>query len=74
MRDLRKYAKQTNIRLFIGFFIILFLIGDGLIALIYSKEAAIMGLLCLIVGLIPLIVIFAFFLLLDWIVARAKEY
>lgn len=56
-RDLRRYARQTNIRLFIGFLFILFIIGDGLIWAIYGRGAALMGLLCLLAGLLPLALI-----------------
>ncbi|MCD6400653.1 MAG: hypothetical protein J7L73_01875 [Anaerolineales bacterium] len=73
MRDLRRYARQTNVRLFVGFILILFVIGDGLIYWLYSREAAILGLLCLVMGLIPLILIFIFLALLEWIVKRARD-
>ncbi len=52
-RDLRKYSKQTNFRLLVGFFVLL-LIGDGLIYFIYGKGAAIFGMFCLLIGLAPL--------------------
>lgn len=57
IRDLRRYARDTNIRLFIGFVLILFVVGDGLIWLIYGREAAIFGLLCILAGLFPLALI-----------------
>ncbi len=56
-RDLRRYARQTNVRLFLGFFLLLFLVGDGLIYIIYGKSAALMGVLCLLGGLAPLALI-----------------
>jgi hypothetical protein len=56
-RDLRRYARDTNIRLFVGFLLILFVVGDGLIGVIYGREAAIFGLLCLLAGLFPLLLI-----------------
>ena len=56
-RDLRRYARETNIRLFVGFLLILFLIGDGLIWVIYGREAAILGVICLLAGLAPLLLI-----------------
>jgi magnesium-transporting ATPase (P-type) len=64
-RDLRKYARQTNVRLSIGFAIIIFLIGDGLIYYFYGREAAIMGALCILVGLVPLLLVFLIFLAMD---------
>lgn len=70
-RDLRKYAKNTNVRLAVGAFALLFIIGLGLIYLLYGKVAAGMGLLCLLAGLIPVVLILLIFILLDWIMKRA---
>ena len=72
-RDLRKYARQTNIRLIIGAVLVLFIVGDGLIYIIYGPGAALTGLLCLAGGLAPIALIFLFFLLLDWVVKRANR-
>jgi glucose-6-phosphate-specific signal transduction histidine kinase len=72
-RDLRKYAQQTNIRLIAGALLVLFVIGDGLIYVIYGAGAAITGLLCLAGGLLPIVLIFLFFILLDWVVKRANR-
>lgn len=68
MRDLRRYAHQTNVRVIFGGILILFIIGDGLIYLFYGKGAAILGFMCLIVGLSPLLLIGMFFVLMDWVV------
>jgi O-antigen/teichoic acid export membrane protein len=67
-RDLRKYARQTNVRLSLGFAIIIFLVGDGLIYYFYGQEAAIMGALCILLGLVPLLLIFLAFLALDLVI------
>jgi hypothetical protein len=67
-RDLRKYARQTNVRLSIGFAIIIFLIGDGLIYYFYGQGAAIMGALCILLGLVPLILVFLIFLAMDLVI------
>lgn len=72
-RDLRKYAQQTNVRLIVGALLVLFLIGDGLIYLFYGLGAALTGLLCLAGGLLPIFLIYLFFLLLDWVVKRANR-
>jgi hypothetical protein len=56
-RDLRKYARQTNIRLLAGFLLLLFVVGDGLIYAFYGKESAILGVLCLVAGTTPLVLI-----------------
>jgi hypothetical protein len=67
-RDLRKYARQTNVRLSICFAIIIFLIGDGLIYYFYGQGAAIMGALCILLGLVPLILVFLIFLAMDLVI------
>ncbi len=72
-RDLRKYARQTNIRLIIGGLLVLFIVGDGLIYLFYGPGAALTGLLCLLGGLVPIILIIFFLLLIDWVVKRANR-
>jgi len=72
MGDLREYAKQTGVRLALGAFILLFIVGDGLIWLIYGKEAAGMGLTCLLAALFPVILILAVFLAIEWILKSAR--
>lgn len=57
MRDLRKYASQTNTRLLAGFLFILVFVGLGLVYLFYGQAAAFMGLLCVAGGLSPLLLI-----------------
>jgi mannose/fructose/N-acetylgalactosamine-specific phosphotransferase system component IIC len=70
--DSRKHFTQTNRRLVVGFLIILFLIGDGLIYLLYGAYPALMGLLCLGAGLIPLLGIGLIFRLLER-VSRSRD-
>ena len=72
-RDLRKYARQTNVQLAVGAILLLFLVGDGLIYLIYGKAAAMMGLTCLLIGLAPILLIVLLMLLLNWIVKLANR-
>jgi hypothetical protein len=72
-RDLRKYARQTNVRLIVGGFILVFVVGIGLIYLFYGQEAALTGLLCLVVGLIPLLLIWLMFFVLEIITKRVKR-
>ena len=72
MRDLRRYARTTNIRLGVGFFLLLLLVGDGLIFLIYGRNAAVSGLLCIFAGLAPLVLIGLGLFLLDIVVKRAN--
>lgn len=71
-RDLRDYAKNTNIRLGVGAFVLLFVIGTGLIYLIYGPGAAAFGLLCFLDGLVPIALIFLALYGIDWIVKNAR--
>jgi len=70
--DMRRYARQTNIRLWIGFFLLLFLVGDGLIYLIYGKGPAIVGLMCLGALLIPILLVWLILLGLEWVAKRGE--
>ena len=72
MRDLRQYSKQTNIRLALGAFILLFIVGVGLIWLIYGGNAAGMAFTCLLAALFPVILILAIFLGIEWILRHAR--
>jgi hypothetical protein len=72
-RDLRKYMRDTNVRLIVGALLLLFIIGDGLIWLIYGAGAAVMGLLCILAALVPVALILLLLGLSDWIVKRANR-
>jgi hypothetical protein len=56
-RDLRAYARQTNIRLILGALLLLFIIGLGLIWWRFGSNAALLGLICLMGGMSPLLLI-----------------
>lgn len=73
MRDLRRYARQTTTRLIFGALLLLFVVGDGLIYLIYGPAAALTGLLCILGGLLPVGLVILALALLDWIVRRADS-
>lgn len=72
-RDLRKYAKQTNFQLIIGTILILFVVGLGLIYLFYGPAAAVFGLVCLVAGLSPLVLITIILWGIDRFVKRVNE-
>ena len=72
MKDLREYAKQTNIRLGVGAFLLLFIVGLGLVWVIYGERAAGMGFVCLLAALFPVILILGIFLAIEWILKRAR--
>jgi len=71
-RDLRRYARQTNTRLIVGGVLLLFVVGDGLIYLIYGPEAALLGMICLMAGLSPLLLIWLALTVVEWISRRAR--
>jgi hypothetical protein len=73
IRDLRKFSKQTSARLVVGFMLLLFIVGDGLIYVIYGPGSALTGLLCLAGMMVPVVLIVAFLELIDWIVKRANR-
>jgi hypothetical protein len=73
-RDLRKYARKTNVRLLAGFGLVLLLVGVGLIYLIYGSGPALMGLLCILAGLLPVILIIFAFGIMEAIVERGREH
>jgi len=66
-KDLRQYMRQTNTRLILGGIVLLFLVGDGLIYLFYGQYAAVMGLLCIGAGLVPILLIILYLALMEWI-------
>ena len=69
-RDLRRYARQTNIRLLIGGVVILFLVGDGLVYIIYGQSAAILGFICILFGLSPILFVGLILFTIEWLVNR----
>lgn len=71
--DLRKYARQTNVRLVIGALILIVIVGDGLIYLVYGQAAALSGLFCLSIGLFPVLLILVIFWVMDLIVKRDRD-
>jgi len=72
-RDLRKYSRQTTTRLIIGGMLLLFIVGDGLIFIIYGREAGLMGMICLIAGVLPLGLIWLFLWGIGLIVRAADK-
>jgi len=70
-KDLRRYARQTNIRLALGGVLLLFLVGDGLIYFFYGQSAAVLGMVCILLGLAPLVLIGLALWFIEWIARRA---
>ena len=71
-KDLRKYSRETGVRLALGAFILLFVVGVGLIWVIYGEGAAGMGFVCLTAALFPIILILAIFVAIEWVLKRAR--
>lgn len=71
--DLRRYARQTNLRLLIGFIFLLFTLGEGLIWYFYGSGAALLGLLCLLAGLVPLILIYGILWVMERLVQSQRD-
>jgi hypothetical protein len=72
-RDLRKYARSTQRRLVAGVLIIIFLLGDGMIYLIYGARAGRMALICTGLGLIPVVLIGGLLWLFSWFARRVSR-
>jgi uncharacterized SAM-binding protein YcdF (DUF218 family) len=71
-RDLRHYARQTNVQLTVGFILLLLIVGDGLIYFFYGREAALLGLLCILSGLVPLALVWLVLIGMEWLVKRSN--
>jgi TM2 domain-containing membrane protein YozV len=73
MRDLRRYARQTNARLLAGLFALVFIVGLGLIYIFYGPGGAVTGLVCLLAALAPVLLIGLALWVMDRVVRRANE-
>jgi uncharacterized membrane protein YuzA (DUF378 family) len=73
MRDLRQYARQTHTRLIVGGVLITFLVGLGLIYAIYGTGGMLTGLVCMLAGLSPVVLIWLALWLMDAAVKKANE-
>jgi hypothetical protein len=71
--DLREYARQTTFRLIAGGIFLLVVVGIGLIYLIFGPSAALGGLLCIGVGLFPILLIILVLALIDAVVKRVDR-
>lgn len=69
-KDLREYTRSTQTRLIAGFLLLVFIVGDGLIFILYGKGAGLAGLICLMGALLPIGLIVFFLWLADRIVEK----
>ncbi len=66
-RDLRLYARSTQLRLVLGGLGIVIVVGGGLVWWLYGPQAAAMALLCVGVALAPAVLILVALLALQWV-------
>lgn len=72
-RDLRAYAQSTQVRLAVGAILLLFLVGDGLVWIMYGSQAAGLALLCTGIGLSPLVLIVLFLWIMERFVGNMRD-
>jgi hypothetical protein len=73
MRDLRAYSKQTLIGYVFGGIVVIILVAETLIYFYYGKNAAVLGLLCILLGLTPIGLVWIFLWLLELFLKRYSE-
>lgn len=71
-RDLRDYAKRTEVQLGLGAIGLFLIVGMGLIWLIYGGNAAALGMMCMGAGLVTVVLIYLVFLGIEWILKSAR--
>jgi uncharacterized membrane protein len=71
-RDLRDYARKTEVRLGLGAIALFLVVGMGLIWLIYGAGAASLGMLCMGAGLATVALIYLVFLGIELILKNAR--
>jgi len=72
MRDLRKYARQTNMLLIIGLFVLLIVVGLGLVFFFWGAGAAAAGLICVGVAMLPVLAVLGVIWILDRLARKAR--
>jgi len=71
-RDLRKYTSSTQTRLVLGFLLLVFLVGDGLIFIFYGRGAGLAGLICLLGVLLPVLLVVLFLRIAERLVKKER--
>lgn len=69
-RDLRAYGRATHRRLILGGLVLVFAVGDGLVWLLYGKQAGKMALTCTGLGLGPVVLIALVLEAIGWFVRK----
>ena len=73
MRDLREYARKTNLRLVAGTMALVLTVGLGLIAVFYGPGGALTGLVCVLAMAAPVSLIVLFLWGLEQLVRRGRR-
>ena len=64
--DPRRFAQSTEARLVVAFFVLLYVVGGGLIWLFYGPQAALLGAFCMTGGLLLFAVLYG----IVWLLGR----
>jgi hypothetical protein len=64
--DARRFARSTEGRLVVAFFLLLYLVGGGLIWGFYGRAAALLGVACITGGLCFFLLLYAIMLLIGY--------
>lgn len=65
--DARRFARSTEARLVVAFFVLLYLVGGGLIWLFYGPAAALLGLACMTGGLCFFLFLYTIMILIGYL-------
>ena len=72
-RDLREHSRITQRRLIVGFIGLTFLIGDGLVWIMYGAEAGRMALICTALALAPALLVALLLFISGWVVRKYRD-
>jgi hypothetical protein len=61
-----RFARSTEGQLVIGFFVLLYVVGGGLIWYFYGRAGALLGWLCMTGGLLFFLLLYAIVSLIGW--------
>jgi hypothetical protein len=71
---MREYRRRLDRRLFAGFVLLLLIVGGGLIYLLYGPSAALLGLACMLGGLLPAGLLWLILRGLEWWGKRSGQW
>jgi fatty acid desaturase len=73
VKDLRKYAQSTNLRLLLGGLVLVTLVAFILITFFYGINSAFFGLICVFATLIPISIVLILFFLLNRYISNERK-